>query len=166
MSHQVNFYLDSQDLVDMEAAYTSLGPVAFLSDVSPTSAPLRVPSLIREVEGKPWLFFVLARPEDLGEIVMSPPAHGRWSIDILKSPVVEFSRSFEGDGVIRRGRIYYTKGFYGSDGKWVDKPAEFLAWASVLTRRTKRGLTRHDGDYIGKGAERRLREGKVKLVAL
>ena len=117
--------------------------------------------------GKQWLFYYLIRPDDLSTLTLEEvPEQRCWSIDVLSAPVVELSRCYFDGKILRRGRLYYTQGFYGEDDRWVEKPEPFRSWAKRLLAAAHRTL-KFDHDvsaYVGPEAEA-LRAKGVVLTA-
>lgn len=165
MGHQVNFYISPTDTVLLERTLRKSFPLVVVHDRSASRAPRVVDSLDVEEDGKPWLYLYLARPDDLDELVMQHvPAQGYWALDVIKSPVIEFNRCFFNDQILRRGRVYYVDGFYGSDKTWVEKSESFRRWARSILSTTKKSLKRHGSDYIGHDALSWLGSSGGKLV--
>lgn len=116
-------------------------------------------------QGQPWLYFFLVRADDVGSVVMRHvPAQGYWTVDVVKSPVIEFNRCFMGDHLLRRGRLYFLDTFYGVDGALVQKSDEFQNWAKSILRTTKRCLKKTGAEYLGEDAERWLLAGGGELT--
>jgi hypothetical protein len=154
VGHQVNFYLAPTDTVALEQTIRTLGPLLVLHSRSPGSEPRVLESVSIEENGQPWLFVVLVRPEDLQAVVTRHvPAQGYWTIDVVQSPVIEFTRCFFNGTLLRRGRLYYVDGFYDANDTWQDKRNGFRQWAKAVLAKTKKGLKKHKTDYIGTGAE-------------
>ena len=106
MGHQVNFYLDPRDTEQIESVLRSLGPMLVLHSRSPRPEPKLLDHLTHEEQGQPWLFYHLVRPEHLGAVVLGHvPAQGYWTVDVLNSPVIEFTRCFFDGTILRRGRL-------------------------------------------------------------
>lgn len=165
MGHQVNFYATPTDVAELEVSIGSLEPMLILHDRSPTAEPRVLPSLIFTEDAQPLLFYFLVREKDLAKVVTGHvPAQGYWSVDILRSPIVEFNSCYSDGKVLRRGRAYYVDGLYGEDDAWVEKPESFRIWAKAVLRTTKRVLKRHGIDYIGKDAMDWLQRKNGKLV--
>ena len=153
MGHQLNFHATLPDVARLEEIVRAIEPVVVLHSRSPTAEPRIVPSVNFEEQGRRWLFYFLVREADLGRAVTEPvPAQGYWSVDVLRSPVVQFTNCYFDGLVLRRGRIYYVDGYYGADGTWVEKPETFRLWAATLRKATRKALSRRDGDYIGREA--------------
>ncbi len=57
-----------------------------------------------------------------------------YSINRNHSPVIELRRSFYDteQQLLRRGRLYYTKGFWNEAGEWKEKDADFMEAADKL----------------------------------
>ncbi len=164
MGRQVNFYLEPRDVALLETAIRALGDVCILHSRSPNHEPRVVSTTAVEENGQPWLFFYLARPEELSAIVTRHvPTQKYWAIDVLRSPVIEFCRSFFDGKTIRRGRLYYTDSFYDENGALVRKGESFLEWAGAVAKCARRALKRQGGDYVGQFAEALVGAGSVKL---
>lgn len=167
MGRQIYFYLEPRDLVPFERALLEPGDTSILHHRSPNPEPRVVDSLVLEEGGQPWLFFSLVRTEDMPAIVMRHvPAQQHWTIDVLRSPVVEFSRGRFDGSALHRGRLYYVDSFYDEHGRSVTKGEPFRTWAKALFGRAKRPLKKQGGDYLGPIAEARLASGEIRLVSL
>jgi hypothetical protein len=165
MGHQINFYLDPMDMVALEQTIRTLGPLLVLHSRSPVPEPRILDSVSIEENGQPWLFVHLVRHEDLQAVVTRHvPAQGYWTIDVVKSPVIEFNRCFFDCTILRRGRLYYVDGYYDANQVWEDKPQSFQQWAKAVLAKAKKSLRKHKTDYIGKGAEAWLSSSSGKLV--
>lgn len=165
MGRQINFYLTPTDTQELERFLRIREPLCVLHSRSPVNEPqvLQTTDLIQG--GKQWLFFKLVRSTDIDQVLMEyVPAQGYWTIDELRSPVIEFNRCYIDDQALRRGRLYYTEKFYGADGAVVEKPEEFRAWAQALFRSTKKYLKKKDVDYFGPEAEHLIALGQRKIV--
>jgi len=86
-------------------------------------------------------------------------------IDTLTSPVIEYSRCFVSDEIIRRGRFYFIKSYIDEEGGVVTKDAEFLSWADRIYRRSKADLE-YDGKsaYYGSNTLSDIRDGVKPVV--
>ncbi len=165
MGHQVNFYLNPNDTVAVEKVLRELAPLCILHSRSSTSEPHIVDTVNIEENGQPWLYLFLIRTDDLERLVTKHiPAQGYWTVDVLKSPVVEFNRCFFDGKTLRRGRVYYVDGFYDTNDQWVQKPEPFMKWAKSILTTTKHTLKRHGSDYIGTEAEAWLASCGGKLM--
>lgn len=165
MGHQVNFYLDPQDMVSLEQTIRTLGPLLVLHSRSPASEPKVLESASIEENGQPWLFVLLVRPEDLQAVVTRHvPAQGYWTVDVSKSPVIEFNRCFFDSRILRRGRLYYVDGYYNANQTWEEKADTFRIWAKAVLTKTKKALKKHNTDHIGVGAAAWLSSSGGKLV--
>jgi hypothetical protein len=111
--------------------------------------------------------------ETLG-LLLSPPAHlenivfsGVW-LDTYRSHVIEVGRSYIKDGKIKTARFWYEPTPL-VDGHFVEKPAEFLNWASQVFHCTKKLLTRHTysrgakeyKEWCGKFAKQEFISGRI-----
>jgi len=160
MGHQATLFITPKDTRNIEAVLRDSHEMAILHSYSPTASPRRVDRLDFEENGSPWLFLLLALPEHVEDVqTRHVPAQGHWAIDVLSSPVVEFTRSFFDGTVLRAGRIYYVDGYFDSTGAWVEKSPAFRTWAETTLRRVKRTLKRRGNAYVGSDASAWLDAG-------
>jgi hypothetical protein len=165
MSHQVNFYLDPIDTNALESLLRDGDDLRILHSRSSSAAPRVVPSVTMEENGVPWLDFYFVRAADLDQVVMRHEQdEGYWTVDALRSPVVEFKRCFYDGSVLRRGRLYFVDGFRGDDEKRVEKPLAFKEWANAALKKTKKMMLRPEGEYIGTHAQSWLELWHGKLI--
>lgn len=149
-SGQINFYLHPDDQASFEAALRGCGELLVLQGLEASTRPvLSTTTSILEM-GRENLRIYLVRPQDIGSVCGRQQPSGAWTVDAMKSPVVEFSRCyFDGTGM-RRGRLYAIFKYLGEDGQKVSKTKDFLQWARCLIKAARHSLTkRDDGDYVG-----------------
>ncbi len=79
-----------------------------------------------------------------------------WTVDDLRSPVVEFTCSFYDGKVLRRGRAYYVDGYHEQGQGWIEKDASFKSWAKLVLDAIKKNLKRYMSDYIGPKVDPKL----------
>lgn len=168
MGHQINFYATPADIAVLGAAAARVEPMLVLHDRSPTAAPRVLPSLDHHDGTQRQLHFSLVREQDLARVATEHvPTQGYWIVDVLRSPVLEFSSCFFDGKILRRGRIYYVDGFYGEDGAWVEKPESFRTWAKRVRAAIRKPLAKHgDFEYIGADARAWLERGGGRLVSM
>lgn len=165
MGKQTSFYLTPGDTTRLESILRSCGPMEVIHSRAPSSSPRAFPTLQVQEHGQDWLFLFLARKEDVPHILMKEvPAQNYWAIDSLRSPVVEFTRSFFDGARLRAGRVHYDEGFYDAAGLWVKKPESFLEWAECVFRILKRNLKKAGNYYVGEDAARLKAEDAVELL--
>jgi hypothetical protein len=108
------------------------------------------------------MLVVLVRAVELAAIRMDfIPQRGYWTINALRSPIIEFRRSYMDDNIIRQGRMYFIPR-YLENNQWVDKSPEFVAWADSILRFMRRHLRRLPsiGCYAGGDAAWLLESGQ------
>jgi len=116
-------------------------------------------------DGKPWLYFYLVQPDKVDDVVMiHVPEQGYWTVDVHRSPVVQFNQCFFNGETLRRGRVYYIDKFYGPDKELVIKPEAFKKWAKAVFSAVRKVLKKHGSDYSGKEAEDWLISSGGKLA--
>jgi len=152
-SRQINFYLTSNDLRDLEAV------VRPEMDIIPIEATCKdVPSVLESTivkrMGEDRLQIFLCNPQQLSEIVVEPVKSQPYKlVDVLKSPAIEFLRCFESEVTLRRGRLYYIVNYLDDKGVLIRKNDTFVNWATLLFKIVKRELQRdNDGLYYGREA--------------
>ncbi len=153
MGHQVNFHLTPTDTSELEARMHAVGPMVVLHSRSATGKPRILENLDLTEGEQPWLYYFLVRPDDLDEVAMHHvPAQGYWTVDVLKSPVIEFNRCFFDGKLLRRGRVYYADSFYSPDNQMVLKSEAFRKWGQSILRVARKGLKKNGLLYIGRNA--------------
>jgi hypothetical protein len=168
MGHQINFFLGPCDLVELETRLTGAGDLIILHSRSPKPEAKVVQSVKFTEDGKQWLLY-LVRSADLNNILIKEVvAQGYWVIDNLFSPVVELDRCHYNGMVLKRGRLYYVDGFYNPEGLWIEKPANFKAWAKHLFTAARKSLVydKKLGAYIGPEAALMRISGEVEFKSL
>ncbi|WP_437875551.1 hypothetical protein [Sorangium sp. So ce513] len=165
MGRQVTFFAAPDDIAQLQHRIGDIEPMCILHDRSPTAKPRVLPTLDVAEDGQSLLFYFLVREIDLAQVVTRHvPAQGYWTVDVLRSPVVEFDGCFFDGTVLRRGHVYYVEGFYGENDEWIEKPEGFRSWAKRVLKATKKCLKRRGSDYIGAAAAEWLAQGDGKLV--
>jgi hypothetical protein len=155
MGRQVDFFATPTDMLGIETMLLEIEPYAVLHSRSPTSQPRVVKSFARIENERPWLFFFLVRLPELSSVKLKHvPQQGYWSIDVLKSPVVELSLGAFDATTLGRSRLYFTESFFDEKGKLIPKPDAFVLWGRSLITSTKRYLKRQTGSpfYAGEDA--------------
>ncbi len=165
MGKQVNFILLPEDLKALEEAIGRIGPFVVLHSCSKSEKVRPLVALDPDKSGEDWLHLFLVRPEDVDLVVTQPvAAQGYWSIDALRSPVVEFQRCFYDGQTLRRGRAYFVEQYYDANKKLVQKPATFRVWGQTVLNTIRRTLQRQGADYTGTQAQRWLSSGAGVLL--
>jgi hypothetical protein len=169
MGHQINFFLGPNDHAELEMRLREAGELVVLHVRSPTPEPRQVDNTNFTEDGKQWLFLYLVRPDDLSAVRTREVAAQRyWSVDDLRSPVIELTRCYYNGKILRRGRLYFVDGYYGAEDQWVEKPEEFKAWANRLFAAARKTLTfdKNLGAHIGPEAEQMRLDGEVEFKSL
>lgn len=169
MGHQINFFLGPNDHAELEMRLREAGELVVLRNRSLTPEPHPVDTTNFTEDGKQWLFLYLVRPSDLSAVrTREVAAQGYWSVDDLRSPVIELNRCYYNGKILRRGRLYFVDGYYGAQDQWVEKPEEFKAWAKRLFAAARKTLTfdKNLGAHIGPEAEQMRLDGEVEFKSL
>ena len=145
MGHQVNFLALPTDLPVIEAAIRATGDVCFLEDRTPTAKPAELDTLAfspGEMGRRPLRAYMVRRADLSAVNTRFVPGQGYWVIDDLSSPVIEFSRCFFDDTVLRLGRAYFA-----TDLRFRPELAspDFVKWGDRVLARIKKTLRRAPG---------------------
>lgn len=166
MGRQVTFFLTPNDTDRLMAQLSLCSPFLILHSRSQLPTPKVVPSVNVREGDQDWLYFLLIRESDLeGVKLKEVSAQHYWSIDVLRSPVIEFNRCFFDGRILRRGRIWYETGFYGLNREWICKSADFITWAEKLLKTTRKCLTKDGSNLLGQGAKELVENGEGVLQA-
>ena len=153
MAHQFSFYLTDEDTRALEQALQALSPLLILHSRSPSPKPLVLPSLDFKDGASSWIYFFLVRPEDLDKVVMRfVEAQDHWVVDVIRSPIIEFTKSFLKDGRLGRGRAYFKESYFDEADNLIKKEDSFILWASEVFRKAKKSLQKDGPDYVGRCA--------------
>ena len=164
---QINVYLTPEDSDLLEKHIRSLVDfIAFEWCASDSSVQRLLNTGIPKM-GKSWLTIGLTRPEDIGNLVLRPMENRESSsVDILRSPAIEFTRCFFDGKVLRRGRLYYISEYY-EQARAVRKSDRFISWAGEVFKGSKSMLIRDSNleSYVGPHAKQLLGEGVCEFVS-
>jgi hypothetical protein len=167
MGHQLNYFLMPEDTRLLEERLRERCPVAFLDTRSQQPAAVQLPGLEVAEFGKTRLRVLLAPPEALESVILEYiPQQGYWLVDSSRSPVIEMDRCYYDGSILRKGRLYYQRQFVDK-GAWVEKPADFQAWAKRVFTVVRKGLQRDPEvlAYLGPHAQQARQRG-LELVDL
>lgn len=160
MTKQVNFYVTPEDTSLLEDKLRHIDSLVVLHSRSSNSKPHELDSLDYVENGQQWLYFYLVRQDDFDSVIMRHvPAQNYWTVDVVKSPVIEFNRCFFDGKILRRGRIYYINKFYGTNDELLEKPEPFQIWAKSIFNTTKKSLDKVNSDYYGRNAKAWISSG-------
>ena len=166
VGRQFSFFWGPEDQLPFEMALRETGDVAFLKERSRSpTAEVCSSSVISEF-GKEWLGILVARSDDVGRIRFRP-IRGRvdFSCDPVIEPIVEFSRCYVDNKIIRPGRLYRVDEYF-DDGDVIRKSATFIKWAEKLFDNGRAGLEMlRPGLYAGFHASK-LREAGILFDGL
>ncbi|WP_338771152.1 hypothetical protein [Massilia sp. METH4] len=151
MARQTQFYVTPEDIADIEAAITSrCGDFVIVQIRSESAFPRLIDTMNHAENAKRWLYYFIARPEDVSKIVLNfVGAQHYWAIDPTINPVIEFHCSYLDGQIVRGGRAYYSARYYDKNGVERSKDEEFLAWADCVMASVRSRLTRYQSRYAG-----------------
>lgn len=166
MGRQLLTFLTEMDIEKLVARLQELESFSIVHSRSGNDRPAVVDSPAVEQDDKVWLYYSLVRDDDVDSIVMREvPAQNYWVVDSLRSPVVEFTRSFCDGQKIRAGRLWYEKRYFRSDGEAIQKPQSFLTWADRVFKCARQHLKKSDDYLVGAEACELITSGKLRTVA-
>jgi len=153
-SRQVNFFLNLDDQIILNSKLLSYEDLVFSTyQTKCENLSFEDTTLIENMGFEP-LKIILLRESDIKKVVFRRVENRKiYSIDTLKSPVIEYSRCYVSDDIVRRGRLYFTKDYYDEKGFLIKKEQRFLDWANNILDEVRKGLTyEKPSNYFGKGA--------------
>jgi len=163
MGPQLKVLLLPEDVASLEIGLAPLDP-KWIPYGLQSSRLTTIPTAKLQHSGKEDLKLYLAREEDLNLIrIRSLGDSSGWTVDSLRSPVVEFSRCFFDGVTLVAGRFFYDLAFLDQGGSCIHKEAGFLTWAEHVFRVLRKTLCRHTtfDAYVGPYAKEWL---KGKLI--
>ena len=132
MKSQINFFITRNDQAELIRQLGGLGNFVCLDTISLDGAPRILESAeINEMGHEPLQIFI-ALQKNVSDIVLKELLHVTFrSVDVVRSPVVEFARCYQDEHCVRRGRLYFIKGYYDQSAIF-SKDEEFLKWGDGL----------------------------------
>ncbi len=111
MGRQINFYLMNEDFLEIDE-YISKKGLIIIPNYTKTDG-LEIVNSILDKKYYPQKF--LSLPTLSGQIKKRYIETQKYfTVDILDSPVIEFSIGYQEENLKRRGRVYYTKNKIGN----------------------------------------------------
>jgi hypothetical protein len=164
---QFSFFLGPNDQKSFEEALRGTGQVAFLKDRSHSPVAETQNSSVILKFGEEWLRILIARRDDVDKIRFKPiKDRNDFSCDVTLEPIVQFSRCYVDDKIIRPGRLYRVDEYFDTNDKLKEKSPAFIEWADQLFANGKEALHKiGPGLYAGTEALA-LREAGVEFEGL
>lgn len=164
LSSQLNFYVAPDEAAWFDELLRSAGHFCVVTATSRASKPELARDTVLRSPGVEALTVHLVRDSDMNLLeVQKIENREGWFVDVTRSPVIELSRCFLDGRVLRRGRLYVVKEYFGHDGTRVIKDAGFLSWSQAVLACVRRALIRRsDGDYVAPITS--LKEGSGEMV--
>lgn len=171
MGRQFSYYAFPQDLEEIEReVFRKNGATLLVAEKREGGHHIEAAGsfpLALERMGTETLSLLLAPPTPLQKLVFSET----W-LDKSRSHLIEVNRCYIKDGQIRAGRFWYEPAPL-VEGKFVEKPTEFLIWADLVIRSTKKLLVRHRfrrgkheyNEWCGKIGKQELNAGRVSVIS-
>lgn len=168
-SKQVNFYLTPNDQKLLMSKINEVVSYVVASEITRNRNIKFLNDTNITRMGEERLRICLTRPEDVDKIVLKHIEKQGYSIiDDIRSPVIQFSRCYYKDGLLRRGRFYFISGYYNDDREFYLKEDSFIKWADMILKLTRKVLTK-DGnsiEYYGKEALKLKEESRVTFSSI
>src|SRR5437763_12970614 len=106
MSHQLIFFVTPTDLLQTMDAIARCGDFVIFRSRSSEEAPQLISRSDFDRNADRSLFYYLVRPQEPANVKFrNVPAQGYWSVDDLRSPVVQFIRSRFDGRTVGEGRL-------------------------------------------------------------
>lgn len=153
---QINFYLTASDHQALLSLVNDAVGLAIITRDDETNYCSRD---VFEKKADDWAVAYVTQPSARNEVLSKLLSGVEDSTELL---AIEFIQSTESNGVISRGRFWYSSATY-IGGVKVRKPDSFVIWADSVLSVTRRHLARFaNGDYIGSQASSKLKDGLLK----
>ena len=152
-SRQLNFYLNMHDQFILDAKIQNVENTVFCKYLSPNKSPVFLKTTKIDDMGNEYLKILILREQDIDKLIFREIKDtDSFSINTIKSPVLEYSRCFVSDDLIRRGRLYFIKTYYNEQESLIEKEPCFVAWASRVIKEARGGLIlEKPRNYFGPG---------------
>jgi len=127
-SSQINFFMMPEDVAELEQ-YIKEQRLVIVADTMPT------PQLLPIDSTNGVIFTYILNPSKIGNVkIKYLENHQCYTIDQTFSPVIEFTKSNynPAENTLRRGRLYYSKGYYNEANQWIANDSETLNNAAKL----------------------------------
>lgn len=160
MGKQVNFYMTDRDEADFVEFVRSDRDVGLFMSVVPTNDVPLLAELPKQ--GVPFWFSLCLWDRDHSPApkIDYVPEQRYYTVDEIRSEVIQFWRSHLDEGRLVRGRIWAEMAVWQNDGTLLRKSESFRKWFDRLANWIKRHSVRDDrGDYVLPGAAEYARQG-------
>lgn len=156
MGRQTRFYARPDDYEALAQGLRSIGAVTIDHEHSAGE-----PVIVDLAKADASISAFLTLPEYLGELRARYTAHQNWRLNASDDPIVELHiwqpRSA---GLIRPGRVYYeARGVV--ELEYVDKPAEFVAFAEHVRKWLRRWCRKREDLWLAPSLAARFDDGQI-----
>lgn len=162
-SRQVNFFLTPRDQAELLSKLDPAGQFVYVAwRCKDGGLDILQTSTVRQM-GKETLTIYIVRADDLDAISFNDVGDFS-SVDVIRSPVIEFNRCYMDDQRLSRGRFYVVNSYFDQDGQIARKDEGFLKWSERLISKTRRCLKKDPDSFFHLGAEAlQLKEAGFEL---
>lgn len=164
MGRQFQVYLLPSDAANLVELIRQQVGLSLLASRTPTPNRIEIETPIRINAGFARVDCLLA-PDDSAVVKIEHlEKQNQWTVNTLFSEVIEFNGCHFDERTLKRGRLFYDKGFY-LDELWLEKSINFLKWAELVFKVAKKSLNRISSldAYVGADAAQWRSNGGVLL---
>jgi hypothetical protein len=140
--------------------------IQVVNERAESSTPKLIEMVDYELSDQPRRCYLVS-PDLVNSIVMRyVSAQGYWTLDVLKSPVIEFDKSFFDGRILKPGRVYYQSQFFDDSEELLVKPELFLKWSKSVINSLRKSLVKNGSSiyYVGEDTMRKAVAGEIQLV--
>ena len=166
IGEQLNFFLTPNDTEAVEHLLRRSIEFVIIKNRSKTGKADILPNLRVHNMGDEDLKICLIMPNDVCNVCWSTFGnYGESVVDSSRSRVIEFSRCYMSDNLLRRGRIYFVETLVDEIGNATTKEERFIKFAKKIKRMLSRKLKKVNADYYSLEASE-LRNSDLQFVMM
>ncbi len=137
MGRQINFYLHPDDFIKLDEKLSSKDELLFLSGIQDQDSFVTINSLIfpESINDHQQLFVYICRKIDINKVYFRKrPYDDNHVVDINRSNAIEFHMPQIKGKILKRGRFYFTPGYWNENDAWIEKADDFKKWGDRMLR--------------------------------
>jgi hypothetical protein len=150
-SSQLNFFLTKNDQAELLGKLDPLGSFRYVESMSQDGSPRMLETAEIGQMGSERLKIFVTQSNYINKILFEQLTNAAF-VDELRSPVIAFSRCYQDDQCIRRGRFYFVKSHFDARAL-INKDDDFLKWGNSLITRARRMLKKDPKSFEYFGPE-------------
>jgi hypothetical protein len=161
-SSQLNFFLTRSDQAELLRRLDPQGSFLYVESISQDGSLRMLEGAEIKKMGSERLKIFITLSQLIDKIVVVQSVDPAF-VDVLRSPVVEFSRCYQDDRLIRSGRFYFIRSYF-DERAVIEKDDAFLQWSNSLLSRARRMLKKDPKSFAYFGPEAlRLKDAGFKM---